>query len=220
VTDDSQTTNPEVAAPLLDPKLAAEVVEALSPGRKTGSAEDIPARAGVGLVRTPDPETSEFARHVHQYNREYIALADQKAAFVFATASALLVCLYQNDAQTRWLKSPSLWSASDLFVFAAMALLFASIALAAGVVLPRLVNTHRGFVFFNSIAEFESASEYAISISRESGDSLTSAILRHTYDLARICKRKYDMLFYALWCGAAGVSLSIIVLLLGLRSAG
>ena len=94
-----------------------------------------------------------------------------------------------------------------------MAVLFVSLVAAASVVWPRLVASHRGFVFFLSVSEYESASEYAASIARESGNSLTFALLCHVYDLAKVARRKYKALAVAIWTSVIGVGLSLVVLL-------
>ena len=116
------------------------------------------------LARVPARDTLGFASHVHQYHREYISTADKKAAFVFAVSSTLLVYLYQQSLHLRWLKAIAHWSTGDFFTFVAMAVLFVSLAAAASVVWPRLATSHRGFVFFLSVSEYENASEYAASI--------------------------------------------------------
>ena len=179
----------------------------------TGAEDAIEGRAGSGLARVPAPETLGFASHVHQYHREYISTADQKAALVFVLSSTLLVYLYQQSLHLRWLKAFAQWSPGDLFTFVAMAALFVSLAAAASVVVPRLATSHRGFIFFLSVSEYENASEYAASLARESGDSLTLALLRHIYDLAKVARRKYRALAVAIWASVIGVGLSLIVLL-------
>ena len=179
----------------------------------TGAEDATEGRTHSRLARVAARETIEFASHVHRYHREYILSADRKAALVFAVSSALLVYLYQQSLHLRWLKAMVQWSAGDLLTFVAMAMLFASLAAAASVVVPRLAASHRGFIFFLSVAEYESASEYAASVARESGDSLNLALLRHIYDLAVVARQKYKALAVAIWASVLGVGLSLIVLL-------
>lgn len=207
--------NESAAVEAVPQQLTVEADRVLGPLVGAIAEEPGVGRAGSGLARLPAPETLAFASHVHEYHREYIAAADQKAGFVFAVSSALMVYLYQQSLHLRWMKSLGEWSAGDLFSFVAMAALLVSLAAAAAVVLPQLATSHRGFIFFLSVAEYESASEYAASIARESGESLTSAMLRHTYDLARIARRKYKTLAVAIWAGVVGVGLSLAVLMFG-----
>lgn len=194
-------------------QLEVEATRVLGPLSRTESEDPIEGRDGSGLARDPAPETLEFASHVHKYHREYIATADQKAAFVFVVASALLVYLYQQSFHLRWLKKFAQWSVGDLFTFLAMATLFISLVAAASVVVPRLATSHRGFIFFLSVSEYENASEYAASIVRQRGDSLSRALLRHIYDLSTVARRKYKALAVAIWASVIGVGLSLIVLL-------
>ena len=194
-------------------QLEVEATRVLGTLSRTESEDVIEGRAGSGLARDPAPETLEFASHVHQYHRDYISTADQKAAFVFVVASALLVYLYQQSFHLRWLKWFAEWSVGDLLTFLAMAALFVSLAAAASVVVPRLSTSHRGFIFFLSVSEYENASEYAASIVRERKDSLSRALLRHIYDLSTVARRKYKALAVAIWASVIGVGLSLIVLL-------
>jgi hypothetical protein len=198
--------------PVVPEALQAEASRTFGAIAAASGVEEPDSRGGPGLARVPAPETEAFAAHVHEYIREYIAAADQKAGFIFAISSAVLVYLYQQSLHIRWLKPIGLWSAGDLFVFVAMAALFVGLGAAASVVVPRLTSTHRGFVFFLAVAEYESASEYAASIARETGESLTLAILRHVYDLARVARRKYRAIALAVWASATGIGLSFIVL--------
>lgn len=159
-------------------------------------------------------DAQEFACHVHTYLREYIASSDKKAAFVFAVATTLLIYLYQVRAQVRWLKNPTTWVVGDMFTFLAMFLLFLGAACCAMVVAPRFTRTHRGFVYFGSIAEFESASDYSSSIFSETRIQLTQALLKHNFDLARICRAKFRVLVCGIWFTVVGLGLAILVLIL------
>ena len=194
-------------------RLEAEANRVLGTLASTRAEDAVEGRAGSDLARVPARDTLGFASHVHQYHREYISTADKKAAFVFAVSSTLLVYLYQQSLHLRWLKAIAHWSTGDFCTFVAMAVLFVSLAAAASVVWPRLATSHRGFVFFLSVSEYENASEYAASIARESGDSLTLALLCHVYDLAKVARRKYKALAVAIWTSVIGVCLSLIVLL-------
>ena len=159
------------------------------------------------------PGVSDFARHIHLYVREYIRLADQKAALVFAFTSAVLAFLYNKNLHIDWLKHPKHWSALDLVIFLSMGALLIALIFAALVVLPRLTKSHVGYVFFESIKEFESASEYASIISQKDDKQLAEAILKHSYDIAIICSNKYKFFSIAIWSSAIGILLTIITLI-------
>ena len=175
--------------------------------------DEDPDRTESEVVLQPGSGVPDFARHIHLYVRDYIRLADQKAALVFAFTSALLAFLYDQKLHERWLSYPKHWSALDLVAFLSMASLFTALTFSVLVVLPRLAKSHVGYVFFKSIKEFESASEYANSGTREDEKQLAISILRHTYDIARVCSRKYTFLSLAIWASAIGVLLTVITLL-------
>ena len=84
----------------------------------------------------------------------------------------------------------------------------------ARAILPRLQKTHRGFLFFNSISEYESATAYASDILSTPPIQLCRAILQHDYDISRVCTAKYGKLSYAFKFTFTGVVLIVIVLLL------
>ena len=165
--------------------------------------------------RSPEPNnaaTSDFARHVHTYTTEYIKLADQKAAFVCAINSALLCYLFKNDFHEHWLKKVSTWTVLDFMCFIAMLTLAIGLCLAGSVIVPRLRQSHTGFVFFNSVAEYKSANEYSSEVIASLPIHLNRAILKHIYDLAGVCKAKYWKLTISLWATSVGIILSLIFL--------
>jgi hypothetical protein len=155
----------------------------------------------------------QFASHVHSYLRQFIEFSDKKATFVFAIDTAVLVYFFQNKMQLNWLKPPKDWLLADFFVFLTMLTLCLGALFCASVVVPRFTNTHRGLVFFSSIAEHESASDYAVEIFRRTKQELTEAILKHDFDLAKVCKKKFLHLSLGMWCSAIGIFLSIAVLM-------
>src|SRR5713226_8452056 len=81
----SSTPHPPPAPPELRGKTLSV------PDRAPGAEGESRLRGPAALE--PEPGRSNidaFARHVHTYIREYIALADQKAAFIFAVVIAAL----------------------------------------------------------------------------------------------------------------------------------
>lgn len=191
--------------------LAHEVAQRVSVADVASSASS---------AKSPEPilhmggDAQEFACHIHSYLRENIEFTDKKASFIFAVDAALLIYMYQQQIQVRWMKSVEVWLASDLFVFVSMLLLFAGAVLCALVVAPRFTKTHRGFVFYGSISEFESASDFSSSIFQQSKLGITEALLKHNFDLAKVCAGKFRLLSYGIWLSFFGALLAIGVLLL------
>ncbi len=163
----------------------------------------------------PSADHAKFADEVHQYVREYIRIADQKAAFFFASATALLAFLHSRQTAARWLKAPAEWSVGDAFAFVAMVGLATSAAVLLAVVVPRLKSSKRGIIYFGNIAEYETSAEYADDISRWSPPDLVRAKLQHGYELANVCRRKYLTLVVGLWIGSVGAGAALIYLLIG-----
>lgn len=158
-------------------------------------------------------DAKSFAFHQHSYVTECIKFADQKAAFVFAASTGLLCYLFKSGLHKLWLKPPLTWSPGDLLCFTGMACLLIGLCFAAAVVVPRLHATHSGLVFFRSVTEFETAETYASEVLSSPEPLLTRSILKHTYDLSKVCSSKYAKLAIALWGTSIGVALSVFVLL-------
>lgn len=177
------------------------------PERRSDAVSAITRFAAV----SDDP--SGFGRHVHEYVHGCIQFADQKAGFLFALAGAVLAYEFEKGVHLGWLRSPGLWSPADVLGCVSMLSLLLAAILAVAVVLPRLSSSHQGSVFFCSIAEHESAESYAKKVASLSGGDLSSEILRHIYDLARVCKSKYAVLAWALWSVLIGVLCGITAIL-------
>jgi hypothetical protein len=172
------------------------------------------ATAPASASPSADPEARErFAEAAHQYVREYIRLADQKATFLFTGATALLAFLYKNDVSARWLKPVMHWNILDTVVFVAMIALAIGVLLALIVVIPRTPGSRRGFLFWEAIAEYDNGRQYADELGRLSSASLFQVKAEHCFDLARVCRRKYSVLRAAILAGAIGLAASVVVFL-------
>jgi len=170
--------------------------------------EELPA-----LAQADNNALADFSRHVHSYVCEHIQFADQKAGFLFAFAGAVLAYAFQKSLHMRWLKTPASWSIFDLMAFLSMFSLLISELLAASVVLPRLRSSHRGTIFFRSIAAHVSAGEYATEMSSLDADGFSRELLKHAYDLSKICSTKYSVLTSALWVALVGIICGIFAML-------
>lgn len=157
--------------------------------------------------------TSDFAEAVHNYIRQYINLADTKAAFTFTVTTTLLAFLYQQGVSSRWIKPPSTWGPGDILGFIAMLGLAGGSLVSLAVIVPRLKGSKRGYVFWNAIVEFDSAANYAEEVLRRSSNELVKAKLEHCYELASVCTRKYRTLNLAIRIGALGLSAGVLYLL-------
>lgn len=174
-----------------------------------------PATAGSGGARSDIEAKDGFTTFAHQYIRDYINLADQKATFFFTGATALLAFLYNKDVPARWLRPVMQWNVLDTIAFLAMAALAVGALLALFVVIPRTPGSRRGFLFWEAIAEYETGRQYSDELSLLSGPTLVQVKAEHCFDLAVVCRRKYRILRWALWTGAVGLvgALSVFLFL-------
>jgi hypothetical protein len=154
-----------------------------------------------------------FANDINEYIREYIRLADQKAAFVFGLCAAIVGVLYQAEEPQHWFTNPQGWMPSKVLAAVAMFCLAIGAFMSAATVFPRRKGSHSGYVFFNAIAERSSGERYANDVFKLSMRDLARERLEHCYDLARVCRRKYWWLIWAFWLAAIGTTLAVIDLL-------
>lgn len=160
---------------------------------------------------SPGP-TYKFAHESHEYMREYIRNADQKAIFYFSICSALLAFEHIQSWVTRWTKSPLTWSIMDFASFVSMVGLAIAAALFLFAVVPRLGGSPRGLIFFKSVANYSSADQYIADITRQKEADLTAEKLRHSYELAKIATSKYRVIGIGLGIAFVATLCSLLLL--------
>lgn len=158
-------------------------------------------------------EQGEFAYFVHQYLRDFIKFADQKAAFIMAIASAILAFLTRQGAYKSLLtpireRGLPEWAASSSFLFIALAGLLALLA-----VLPRLGSKAVGIIYWKGILQSGGPLNYRMKVQTVDDHGLIRSVLDHSYELAEIADRKYEILKWATWIGTIGCLTAAIVLL-------
>jgi len=136
----------------------------------------------------------KFAEETHQYVREQIRFVDQKATFFFTGATALLAYLNTQGLANQWLANPKTWGLIEILAFVATVGLVISTFASLATVIPRLSGSRRGVIFFSAIREYENSQEYCSEVLRQSPSELCEAKLKHIYDLAGICREKYEAL--------------------------
>lgn len=156
---------------------------------------------------------AQFASETHEYIREYIRLADQKATFFFTGGTALLAFLYKNGISGMWLKPLMTWNVLDVIAFISMASLSIAAFLSLLVIIPRTPGSRRGYIFWEAIAEYDNSRQYADQLSTLTAPTLFQAKAEHCYDLACVCRRKYKVLRWALRIGAAGLAAALLLFL-------
>jgi hypothetical protein len=196
---------PQALPPELQGKTLPPAEGATAEAREAVVAQDAarPAVADVGAA-------AAFGSDLHAYVREYIALADQKAAVLFTVVAGMLAYLQTQNAARRWMVDPRTWGILELLSFAAMVGLLCGSIGALSVVVPRTRGSKRGLVFWGAVALHRDAQEYADRVVRMDGPALVRAKLEHSHELAVICRRKYRALDKAIWCAAVGLVAALI----------
>jgi hypothetical protein len=153
-----------------------------------------------------DAEAHELPCFVHQYLRDFITLADQKAAFTFAASAALIAYLDSQGVAELFDTPISSWQIRAWIGIAAFILLGACALLAAGVVVPRLKGpSATGMIYWEEIRSHVDHDVYARAVEEMPRTAARVEVLRHCYVLAGICSEKYKMLDWALRIGFFGV---------------
>jgi hypothetical protein len=107
------------------------------------------------------------------------------------------------------------WQFRDVLAFVGMAGLALGAAGCLTVIFPRLRGSKRGLIYFGAIVEHESSAEYAAEVLRTPPADLARHKLQHVYDLAKVCRSKYQWLVRAFTAGAVGAGTAIFYLLIG-----
>lgn len=153
---------------------------------------DVPAKAG-------------YASEHGGYINSYIALADTKAAWLFAIPAAGLAYLAGQPEFWSLVSTPGAGWLKLLAVIATIALL-GSAAAAFAVIVPRLGGSPRGIFYFGAVAARTSADSFLDELAPMSESDLLNARLRHNFEIARLCRRKYRALRVATWIGLIGLT--------------
>ena len=144
------------------------------------------------------------------YVREFIRLADQKAAFLFAVGTGMLAFLNGTSVRDRWFQDPRTWSLPDFLAFLTVAGLSIAIMFAIFVVLPRRRGTRRGIIFFDAIAEASTARDFAEEVAQKDEAALARETLQHCHELSTICRSKYGALDFAIRAGSVGAGALVL----------
>jgi Pycsar effector protein len=195
------------------PGIGRQALPTPSASGGTSADKQQPAQPDSDMLRGDAEAREKFAQMVHEYVREYIKFADQKATFVFTGATALLAFLYKNDISARWLKPVMEWNILDALAFISMSALALGAVLAILVVVPRTSGSRRGFLFWEAIAEYETGRQYSDELRSLSPATLFQVTAEHCFDLARVCRAKHSMLRAAIWTAAVGLVASLSVFL-------
>jgi hypothetical protein len=166
----------------------------------TPSLSTVQLRPSSGMT---DSETLrlDFAEHVHSYLGEFIRAADQKAAFLLVASAALL----------GWLTTQTVGDWKYFVRIGAMVLVGFSAALAVFSVKPRQHRLNIGRIAWDGILKSGGSDEYHTAISKLDDCGLQE-ITGHSFQLAGILRKKYRLLWLAIWFFICGGGLTVILL--------
>jgi hypothetical protein len=190
--DTSPAPPPELARmtlsrPHSEPATGLDTKEPSSPPRPAASQQFFP-----------------FMSLVHSYLGSAITFADQKAAFLFAADSAFLGYLLSRGLLHQLAPKNGSWLLLEWLAFGCLISLGISIGAAIYVVTPRLGGNDRGIIYFGAIAARKNSEQYVTEVLSSTDSSLNAALAEHSYEMARISKRKYRHLRFGVWVGALG----------------
>lgn len=160
--------------------------------------------------------TGEFSRHTHQYQRDYIAHADTKAAVIGTVSVGFLAFLEAKGAvDLSGFQSSRL---SDWLGVASACAFFLAALGSAGVLWPRLgigktpvppgtATPGGGAIYWEEVRRHGSADAYAAHVARLATDQINREIATHIFVLAGINQKKYRALGWALRILIAAVAL-------------
>ena len=188
----------------------------VEPGAIT-AAGAVRTHPSLSETDTSEAEKSEFLWNSHNYINEYIRYGDTKAAFVAATASALLGILYSSKIYVPIIQLPcSQWTSAEWFAIIAATLLASSVILSLLTIRPRLKSTQsQGFIFWGSIAAHEKLERLQTSFDAQSIKTLNDHLLHHLFDLSvKVVVPKYkqiSLLILAAGIGGFAAALALIL---------
>ena len=151
-------------------------------------------------------ELTTFANDVHGYLRQNVTWADQKAAFMFAGSVGLLAYLNARQA-FGFLRGDVLFEWPHTILAAAAICLLITAFSAFVTYWPRTKGMRAGLVFWGAIAKNESDGAYVERVRDKTAVELATAKLEHSYELAKICERKFKWVDAATRFGIAGTLL-------------
>lgn len=195
--NENQSTNPNQTVP-----------------QKVQGAGTIPSPREQGEIQPANGDVSlgvslEFVKWHHEYVRQQIVFADTKAAWFFAAETASLVYLIANFNPN--FGGHSLWAA--LLLLLPFLFLVGSIFMSGVVVAPRLFNSNNNDIYFGKVAGYPSSNDYVAEVQGKGERQISTELIRHSYDLSKICAHKYCLIGWSFYLGvAAALATAAIVI--------
>lgn len=210
MSDESQVPVTEASATpaaQTDMTLGTPVERVVAPAEPVEDALSSVSSEAVG------EDVVEFAGDLHSYLLQNITWADAKAAFLFAGAGGLLAYLHNRGVTKKIM--PALFEVPNTLGNTIGMIAVTGLLLAAGAALatfwPRTGGSAEGIVFWKAIAtKFQTGHSFAETVLGRNGRSLTEAKLQHCWELARVCKQKFEWVNIATFGAAVGSAAAVI----------
>jgi hypothetical protein len=150
-----------------------------------------------------DLERSEFAWQIHSHVSEQIRLADSKAEMVIGWTTVVIGGLIAGGYSDRF----ALTVVGCLSVVG-LGLLVAAVVCALWVIFPRVPSKiPLGDIFWRRIMQYPNAEAYAAVLRSLREEDRVNRLADDTYQLCRICDKKFASVWFSLAFAAAGSAL-------------
>lgn len=196
-----------------------EIEQSVAAPRNSGalsskSTTEMPVSAistGKNSISDLDYKVS-FTEQTNSYIRQYIQAADQKATFYFAFFAAIIAYSDSSGILKLWISDFFTWQLKEVVSFLSSVLLVLAAFGCLWVVKPRLTGSKRGLIFFKAISEFDSLNDFLSEMASSSASKIYEEKVKHTYDIAKVCSNKYQVLGISLWVGGIGFALLVLLM--------
>ena len=157
---------------------------------------------------------TDYNRFEISYLTDNIKFADSKAG-VLIGMDGLLLRAAVDYFKAAGITVESLFASSTsvvrLSVILGSVFLIVGIIMSLAVVFPRRGSgARRGFVFWESIAEYSSVNEYTNDVMNIADDELDRRMAEQQYYVSKTATKKYRMLRRAFWASSFGAAFVII----------
>lgn len=150
-----------------------------------------------------DLERSEFAWQIHNHVSEQIRLADSKAEMVIGWTTVVIGGLIAGNYPSRFA-----FTLVGFLSILGLGLLVAAVVCALWVIFPRIpAKVPKGDIFWRRILQYSNWEEYAAALRSLGEEERVNRLADDTYQLCRICDKKFASVWYSLAFAAAGSAL-------------
>lgn len=165
-------------------------------------------------LRADNKVQLSFAWESHKYNRDFLNNTDNRAHRYIAFATAFLIWMSKSGSYTLfWSLAPQEWQFYDFISVLSIFTLYLCIFLSLLTLASTLQASKKGLLYFGSIVEHETKEDYLSDVLSKNEQDIGIEVLKHVYELAKICNKKFQKLKIAVWCGGIGLVLGIILVL-------